>query len=330
MTINNMIYMEGAVHIQFDHNEVTPLAGGTTWDNGDMMDIYGQARTPQWNDDILIADNYFHGLRSPSSTAHPDTIQTCNSDCGGTHVNTNIKIFRNVFEDQECASLRISGDHDQLDVEQNVFHDTVQGISGCGYYQMDIGAADATVKYNTFVGDQSIQGTAAAAGSHPQTWVGNIGNGFDQGSGCGGGGRGGGVFRNNVWRDQKCSTTDKQVVSLKLNTDGTLQSGSPGIDAGDSGDFPSPDKAGNTRYVGLGPDAGAFEFGATGGGGGGTTNPVPGDVNGDGHVGIVDLSLILSNFGKTTAQASNPNCDQNSDGKVTIIDLSVVLSKYGT
>jgi hypothetical protein len=119
-------------------------------------------------------------------------------------------------------------------------------------------------------------------------------------------------------------------VSLKLNTDGTLQSGSPGIDAGDSGDFPSPDKAGNTRYVGLGPDAGAFEFGATGGGGGGTTNPVPGDVNGDGHVGIVDLSLILSNFGKTTAQASNPNCDQNSDGKVTIIDLSVVLSKYGT
>jgi hypothetical protein len=56
---------------------------------------------------------------------------------------------------------------------------------------------------------------------------------------------------------------------------------------------------------------------------------VTGDVNGDGHVSIVDLSIVLSNFGKSTSQASNPKADVNNDGKVTIIDLSMVLSNYG-
>jgi hypothetical protein len=39
---------------------------------------------------------------------------------------------------------------------------------------------------------------------------------------------------------------------------------------------------------------------------------------------------MLSNFGKTSADWTEPRCDTNGDGKVTILDLSVVLSKYGT
>jgi hypothetical protein len=65
-------------------------------------------------------------------------------------------------------------------------------------------------------------------------------------------------------------------------------------------------------------------------GGGGGTGSTPGDVNGDKKVGILDLSVTLSNFGKTSANWTEPRCDSNGDDKVTIIDLSVVLSKYGT
>ncbi len=54
---------------------------------------------------------------------------------------------------------------------------------------------------------------------------------------------------------------------------------------------------------------------------------VQGDVNGDGHVTIFDLSTILTNFngtGKTKSQG-----DLTGDGTVNIFDLSIVLSNYG-
>jgi hypothetical protein len=55
-----------------------------------------------------------------------------------------------------------------------------------------------------------------------------------------------------------------------------------------------------------------------------------GDVNSDGSVNIFDLSILLTNYGKTTAQSSNPACDMNSDGTINIFDLSILLSHYGT
>jgi hypothetical protein len=55
-----------------------------------------------------------------------------------------------------------------------------------------------------------------------------------------------------------------------------------------------------------------------------------GDVNNDGSVNIFDLSILLSDYGKTTAQSSNPACDLNSDANIDIFDLSILLSNYGT
>jgi hypothetical protein len=51
----------------------------------------------------------------------------------------------------------------------------------------------------------------------------------------------------------------------------------------------------------------------------------PGDVNGDGHVDVTDLSVLLSNYGTTNAVA-----DVNKDGVVDVFDLSILLSHYGT
>jgi hypothetical protein len=61
-----------------------------------------------------------------------------------------------------------------------------------------------------------------------------------------------------------------------------------------------------------------------------TSGPKQGDLNNDNFVNITDLSIILSDYGKTKAQALNPACDINNDNNVNIFDLSILLSNYGT
>lgn len=63
------------------------------------------------------------------------------------------------------------------------------------------------------------------------------------------------------------------------------------------------------------------------------TTPTPpvttlkaGDVNGDGKITAVDLSILLSNWNKAAARAQG---DLNADGKVTAVDLSILLSNWG-
>ncbi len=55
-----------------------------------------------------------------------------------------------------------------------------------------------------------------------------------------------------------------------------------------------------------------------------TTAPVAGDCNGDSHVDVTDLSILLSHYGQAYSA-----CDFNGDGVVNIFDLSTLLSNYG-
>ena len=52
---------------------------------------------------------------------------------------------------------------------------------------------------------------------------------------------------------------------------------------------------------------------------------LPEDVNRDGVVNIIDLTLVASNFGETGANAA----DVNSDGVVNIVDLTLVAAAFG-
>src|SRR4051812_33854257 len=54
--------------------------------------------------------------------------------------------------------------------------------------------------------------------------------------------------------------------------------------------------------------------------------PASADLNGDGIVNLSDLSILMSNFGKTEA---NIKGDINADGTVNLADLSMLLSNYG-
>ncbi len=53
---------------------------------------------------------------------------------------------------------------------------------------------------------------------------------------------------------------------------------------------------------------------------------LPGDINKDSKVDIFDLSVLLSNFGKTTAGVPG---DVNGDNTVNIFDLSILLTNFG-
>jgi hypothetical protein len=55
------------------------------------------------------------------------------------------------------------------------------------------------------------------------------------------------------------------------------------------------------------------------------TGAVTGDINGDGHVNIYDLSTLLSNWNGSSAAS-----DLNHDGTVNVFDLSVLLSHWGS
>ncbi len=57
-----------------------------------------------------------------------------------------------------------------------------------------------------------------------------------------------------------------------------------------------------------------------------TSNPVPGDVNSDGIVNIVDIGIIIDNYRLDPPQ--NPEADLNHDGIINIIDIGIVVDNY--
>jgi hypothetical protein len=50
----------------------------------------------------------------------------------------------------------------------------------------------------------------------------------------------------------------------------------------------------------------------------------PSDLNSDGIVDVIDLSILVSRWG-----TSDPDADINSDGTVDALDLSVLVSNWG-
>ena len=57
-----------------------------------------------------------------------------------------------------------------------------------------------------------------------------------------------------------------------------------------------------------------------------TASPIiPGDINGDGQVNIVDLGIIIDHYGE---EGQNVSGDLNGDGIVNIVDIGIVIDNY--
>ncbi len=135
------------------------------------------------------------------------------------------------------------------------------------------------------------------------------------------------------------TNTDPKFVNI-AGQDFHLQSSSPAINAGASLGAPyNVDKDGNARPLGGGWDIGAYEYGGSGpvitppptSPPSQTPTPTPGtktgDVNADGKVDIVDIGVVIDNYGKSPIP--NSKADVNRDGKVDIIDIGIVIDNYG-
>ena len=75
--------------------------------------------------------------------------------------------------------------------------------------------------------------------------------------------------------------------------------------------------------------SGGYDYVQLDSNGGGVENPgiEPGDANGDGRVDINDLTIVLTNFGRTGMTWSRG--DFLGDGTVDINDLTIVLANFG-
>jgi hypothetical protein len=57
---------------------------------------------------------------------------------------------------------------------------------------------------------------------------------------------------------------------------------------------------------------------------------IVGDVNGDGIVNMVDVSLVIDAFMSYPGHPKwNPSADLNNDLNVNMLDLAIVLSNFG-
>lgn len=58
---------------------------------------------------------------------------------------------------------------------------------------------------------------------------------------------------------------------------------------------------------------------------------VPGDVDGDGNVNIIDVGMVSYTYGSTVGSPRwNPNADFDNDGIIGIIDVSITFYNYGS
>jgi hypothetical protein len=58
--------------------------------------------------------------------------------------------------------------------------------------------------------------------------------------------------------------------------------------------------------------------------------PIPGDINGDGYVDVVDLLYLVDAFGSVTGDTNyDPDADFNNDGSVDVVDLLILVENFG-
>lgn len=238
------------------------------------------------------------------------------------------------YNDDQAIPTRMTKN---LTVENSVFEDTYgSGIPPndlcCSYsnIQFRVGgptADGAIFRNNTLSGNLSVR--SDTNWSIPPKFIGNLLSTID----CIGNGV---VYSHNVG-ENGCGSSDKVFNSNAINAgfvnpaghDYRLTSTSPAIGGGDPTNYPAQDIIGISR--GAIPDAGAYAFSSS------SPPPPPpptctkaADINCDGSVNIQDVTVVLSNFGKPVAQASDPRADASGNGSVDIPDMTVVLSAFGT
>jgi hypothetical protein len=321
------VYMTGGSYISVYGGEYGPFSDGSGT-HPEVQAVYN-SNPVIMPTHIIFSGGYWHDYNTTNATAHVDCLQI---ESGQDFIleNSRFKNCGSVGVRVSYGTNRNSEAPNGLLIQNNVFDQCAPiPVSQC-YYSAELGNGNnVTIRNNTFI--QSEQPTTSNGSPSNVIRINNVGA-LD---GCQNFGTNI-TYSHNIWKNGTCNSTDKSYGNLLLNADGSPQSSSsPVINAGDSSNCPPYDILGHTRPYGGGCDAGAYEFGATGG-----SNPPPpppppsctraADINCDGSVNIQDVTVVLSNFGKPTSQATDTRADASGNGSVDISDMTVVLSSFGS
>lgn len=243
------------VYVEGPSNHISIIGGELGPNVGDGIQIAARTSDNAGTSNVLVQGLYCHD-NDGESGGNPDCIEVKSADW---HGNNKTYILGNYFENNDNSNLRCDAKSDNVIVANNIFKDTVAGdsLAGAGAAAGCKGSSTQYL-YNTFAGSQQIQEPAQDANGWPRlyTLIGNVGAGGDQG--C----MAESTYSHNVWSGagQACAgVNDQDGQNLKLNVDGSLQTGSPAIGAGDASMYPVVDYTGVARI--SPPDAGAVSFG---------------------------------------------------------------------
>jgi len=283
---------------------------------------------------VQILNNWFHDYHYQNA-AHTDGIQLY----GSSHS----VIKGNFFYDVPDGVVAYDGMVSE-DIENNIMvNDCAGPCNGASPNQFAMlgNSGSSIAKHNTVVGGNSWanspegvitigvkSGTGSCSGLTINDNVAtSIGNGSGGGN-CtyaassndlqqGGGNGSGNIAGAPIYNGGDCGnlSADPPGACGDVWTNFLLKSTSPGHSAADDGT--------DMGAFGSGPSTPGGPYGSSGGSG--TT--VTGDLNGDGHVNVFDLSIFLNHWQQTGASLPE---DFNNDGTVNIFDLSILLSHYGT
>jgi hypothetical protein len=189
-------------------------------------------------------------------------------------------------------------------IENNTFDYAVShsGVLSTGYYALSFYPSIKTLSNVTVRNNSFYQGFNLQAG----TWnnVKFTNNIIPNGTSC----YANVTYSYNVMTGRACSATDRLVPGAMshyadpANYDFSLKSGASAIDAGNPMDYTPTDIRGGARPVGVAPDAGAFEYGSSGGGGG---TPSPGDETPAPDTTAPSTTISSAPSGTTTSTSAN-------------------------